>query len=130
VRAAAPRCADLEEDLRRYLLHEAECGAGLEPKWLEWSFGGEHDAHGPLPLNGSGFAVTGRVDRIDVDGDGRAVVRDYKGRNVTAGARWAQDGRIQAALYALAARELLGLDPAGASTSRWDAATAAPGALS
>jgi RecB family exonuclease len=104
----------LEEDLVRYLRHEAECGAGLEPAWLEWSFGGEDDEHGALPLNGSGFAVTGRVDRIDVDDGGVAVVRDYKGRNVTAGARWAQDGRLQAALYALAARELLGLDPAGA----------------
>ena len=45
---------------------------------------------------------------------GAAVVRDYKGKTVHAGARWAQDGRLQAALYALAARELLGLEPAGA----------------
>ena len=104
----------LEEDLARYLRHEAECGAGLEPEWLEWSFGGENDAHGALALNGSGFSVSGRVDRIDVDGSGLALVRDYKGRNVSAGARWAQDGRLQAALYALAARELLGLEPAGA----------------
>jgi RecB family exonuclease len=54
------------------------------------------------------------VDRIDVDADGHALVRDYKGKTVYAGARWAQDGRLQAALYALAARELLGLEPAGA----------------
>jgi len=105
----------LEEDLARYLRHEAECGAGLEPEWLEWSFGGEGDAHGALPLNGSGVSVTGRVDRIDVDAAaGLALVRDYKGRTVSAGARWSQDGRLQAALYALAARELLGLEPAGA----------------
>jgi len=104
----------LEVDLERYLRHEAECGAGLEPAWLEWSFGGAEDDHGPLPLAGAGLAVTGRVDRIDVDPAGRAVVRDYKGRNVTAGARWAQDRRLQVALYALAARELLGLEPAGA----------------
>jgi RecB family exonuclease len=104
----------LEEDLGSYLRHEAECGAGLEPEWLEWSFGGERDGHAPLSLNGNGLAVTGRVDRIDVDADGRALVRDYKGRQVTAGARWTQDGKLQAALYALAARELLGLEPAGA----------------
>ena len=104
----------LEEDLERYLRHEAECGAQMEPAWLEWSFGGENDEHGPLPLNGTGQnAVTGRVDRIDVEG-GLALVRDYKGRNVTAGARWGQDGKLQAALYALAARDLLGLEPAGA----------------
>ena len=60
----------LEEDLSSYLRHEAECGAGLEPQWLEWSFGGERDDHAPLPLNGSGLAVTGRVDRIDVDAVG------------------------------------------------------------
>ena len=41
-------------------------------------------------------------------------MRDYKGRVVSAGARWAQDRRLQVALYALAARELLGLEPAGA----------------
>ncbi len=87
---------------------------GWSREWLEWSFGREGDSHGALALNGSGYSVTGRVDRIDVDGSGRAVVRDYKGKTVHAGARWAQDGRLQAALYALAARELLGLEPAGA----------------
>jgi ATP-dependent helicase/DNAse subunit B len=104
----------LEEDLVRYLRHEAEFGAGLEPQWLEWSFGREGDPHGALALNGSGFSVTGRVDRIDVGSGGQAVVRDYKGKTVHAGARWAQDGRLQAALYALAAKELLGLELAGA----------------
>jgi hypothetical protein len=41
-------------------------------------------------------------------------VRDYKGRNVSAGARWARDNKLQAALYALAVRELLGLETVGA----------------
>jgi superfamily I DNA/RNA helicase len=104
----------LEEDLVRYLRHEAEFGAGMEPQWLEWSFGREDDPHGALPLNGSGFSVTGRVDRIDVGSGGEAVVTDYKGKTVHPGARWAQDGRIQAALYALAAKELLGVEVAGA----------------
>ena len=45
---------------------------------------------------------------------GRAVVRDYKGRVVSAGARWVADGKLQAALYALAVQELLGLETAGA----------------
>jgi RecB family exonuclease len=58
--------------------------------------------------------VTGRIDRIDVDAAGRALVRDYKGRRVSAGARWAEDRRLQVALYALAARELLGLEVVGA----------------
>jgi RecB family exonuclease len=101
----------LEVDLERYLRHEAACGAGFEPARLEWSFGGDHDEAPALDV--AGVAVSGRVDRIDVDG-ARAVVRDYKGRTVTAGARWAEDGKVQAALYALAVRERLGLDVAGA----------------
>jgi RecB family exonuclease len=105
---------ELEVDLRRLLRHEAECGPGLEPRWLEWSFGREGDEHGPLPLEGAGMGVTGRVDRIDVDAGGRALVRDYKGRNVSAGARWARDRRLQVALYTLAVRELLGLETVGA----------------
>ena len=105
---------ELEVDLRRLLTHEAECGAGLEPSRLEWSFGREGDEHGPLPLAGTGLGVTGRVDRIDVDPAGRALVRDYKGRKVSAGARWARDNKLQVALYALAVRELLGLETVGA----------------
>jgi superfamily I DNA/RNA helicase/RecB family exonuclease len=105
---------ELEVDLRRLLRHEAECGPGLEPRWLEWSFGREGDEHGPLPLEGAGMGVTGRVDRIDVDAAGRALVRDYKGRTVSAGARWARDRRLQVALYTLAVRDLLGLETVGA----------------
>jgi RecB family exonuclease len=105
---------ELEVDLRRLLRHEAECGPGLEPRWLEWSFGREGDEHGPLPLADTGMGVTGRVDRIDVDAGGRALVRDYKGRTVVAGARWTRDRRLQAALYALAVRDLLGLETVGA----------------
>ena len=112
--AARAALRALEVDLRRLLSHEAEYGAGLEPRFLEWGFGGERDEHGPLPLAGTGLGVTGRVDRIDVDAAGRAVVRDYKGRVVKAGARWAQDRRLQVALYALAVRELLELEPVGA----------------
>ncbi len=103
----------LEVDLERYLRHEAESGAGYDPAFLEWSFGGDNGDAPPLMVDG--VAVSGRVDRIDVDGGGRrAIVRDYKGRVVSAGARWAEDGRLQAALYALAVRETLGLDVAGA----------------
>ena len=105
---------ELEVDLRRLLTHEAECGAGLEPSRLEWSFGREGDEHGPLPLAGTGLGVTGRVDRIDVDPAGRALVRDYKGRKVSAGARWVRDNKLQVALYALAVRDLLGLETVGA----------------
>lgn len=94
----------LEVDLERYIRHEATTGAEYEPRQLEWSF----DA-----LMIDGVAVSGRVDRVDVKGD-RAIVRDYKGRTVHPGARWAEDGRIQAALYALAVREQLGVSIVGA----------------
>ena len=94
----------LEVDLERYIRHEAATGAGFEPTQLEWSFD-------DYMLDG--VAVSGRVDRVDLQGN-RAIVRDYKGRTVHAGARWAEDGRIQAALYALAVREKLGVEVVGA----------------
>ena len=104
VRARAALRA-LEVDLRRWLAAECEHGPGLEPQWLEWSF----DA-----LELGGLTVSGRVDRIDVGPGNTAVVRDYKNSVGYPRATWAQEGHLQAALYALAARELLGLDPAGA----------------
>jgi PD-(D/E)XK nuclease superfamily len=100
----------LEADLDRYLRTEAECGAGFEPTELEWSFGGAEDAHPPLAV-GAAARVTGRVDRVDVGPGAAAVVRDYKGRNVVGGAKWADEQQLQVALYLLAVRELLGLEP-------------------
>ena len=100
----------LEADLERYLRTEAECGAGFEPTELEWSFGGADDAHGPLAL-GEGAMVTGRVDRVDVGPGGAAVVRDYKGRVVVGGVKWTDELQLQVALYLLAVRDLLGLEP-------------------
>jgi len=113
---AGPRAAlrSLEVDLRRALRSEAEGGPGYEPSLLEWSFGREGDEHPSLRLADGAVEVTGRVDRIDLEPRGGALVRDYKNRTVHAGAKWADDGRLQVALYALAARELLELEPVGA----------------
>jgi RecB family exonuclease len=54
------------------------------------------------------------IDRVDVDGAGNAIVRDYKSggrRPAYAGARWSQDQQLQVALYMLAVNELMGLAP-------------------
>src|SRR5262249_37027118 len=107
-RGAAAR-RTLEAGPPRSLRHEAECGARPAPTPPEWRFGREGDAHGPLALGD--LAVTGRVDRVDVGPGGEAIVRDYKGGSAYAGAGWAEGGYLQVALYMLAARELLGLDP-------------------
>src|SRR5215218_2829227 len=107
--AAARRT--LEADLQRYLRHEAEYGAGMEPAQLEWRFGREGDDHGPLALGE--LAITGRVDRVDAGPGGGAIVRDYKGASAPPGAGWAEGGALQVALYMLAARDLLGLEPVG-----------------
>ena len=123
-RAPAPRCASSRSTCGA-AAPRGRAGAGLEPRRLEWSFGGEGDEHGPLPLDGAGLGVTGRVDRIDVDAGGRALVRDYKGRDGQRRARAGRaTGRLQVALYALAVRELLGLESSARSTSR--SATATP----
>ncbi len=109
-RGAAAR-RTLEADLQRYLRHEAERGAELEPTHLEWRFGREGDEHGALALGE--LEITGRVDRVDVGPGGEAIVRDYKGASAPPGASWADGGALQVALYMLAARELLGLEPVG-----------------
>jgi len=109
----------IEADLRRYLEHEAHDGCDWEPRAIELRFGFE-DEEGVLPPLGLGeggkrIRLRGVIDRIDVAADGRrAIVRDYKSagaRPEYAAARWSADRRLQVALYMLAARELLGLEP-------------------
>jgi hypothetical protein len=115
VRAAATRA--VAADLRRYLALEARDGLDWPPYGLELRFGfddePESDSLPPLEL-GEEVRVRGIVDRVDVDAQGHAVVRDYKSggtRPEYQGARWALDRQLQVALYMLVARELLGLQP-------------------
>jgi ATP-dependent helicase/DNAse subunit B len=110
VRALARR---LEVDLLRYVEHAAHAGSSHVPTHFEVSFGGAQDALGPLRLSAD-VAVAGRIDRIDVAPGGReALVYDYKGRTTTDGAHWVDERKWQVALYLIAVRELLDLQPAG-----------------
>ena len=117
VRAGA--LAAVDADVRRYLRHEAARGTHWTPLALEWRFGFEDEDERSLPalVLGDGedaVRVRGVIDRIDGDGMGRAIVRDYKSGAPAAnwpGARWRLDRRLQVALYMLVVRELAGLDP-------------------
>jgi ATP-dependent helicase/DNAse subunit B len=110
----------IEADLRRYLELEAATAGDWRPLGLELRFGFDgteaslpalelRDDDGPVLIRGA-------IDRVDVDGRGGAIVRDYKSGAVRpeyAAARWAADRRLQVALYLIAVRELLQLQPAG-----------------
>jgi RecB family exonuclease len=109
----------LHADLERYLEHAAQAESPLEPSELELGFGfAEDDDRGegsnlPALDLGGGVKLRGRIDRVDVDEGGRAVVYDYKGSRAPAGARWLKDGNLQVALYMLAVEGLLGLTVVG-----------------
>jgi ATP-dependent helicase/DNAse subunit B len=113
-RAVAERIA---ADLRRYLEWEAANGCGWEPRWLELRFGfeGEEESLPAFELGEERLALRGAIDRVDVDPAGhRAIVRDYKSgasRPEHQGGRWRGDRQLQVALYMLAVRDLLGLEP-------------------
>jgi ATP-dependent helicase/DNAse subunit B len=108
-------------DLRRYLVHEASEGSDWPPRAVELRFGFPDDEEAEslpaleLAEGSEVVSVRGVIDRVDVAPDGRrAAVRDYKTgarRPEWAGDRWSIDGSLQVALYMLAVRELLGLEP-------------------
>jgi ATP-dependent helicase/DNAse subunit B len=112
VRSAA--VVSIAADLRRYLEWEAANGPGWPQAGLELRFG-ISDEEGELPALelAGGVRVRGLIDRVDVDEHGHAIVRDYKsrGRDAHRGARWEADRQLQVALYMLAVRRLLGLEP-------------------
>ncbi|MFZ0378304.1 MAG: PD-(D/E)XK nuclease family protein [Solirubrobacteraceae bacterium] len=108
-------------DLRRYLAQEARAAWPWPTYGLELRFGFDDDGTGgiqslpPLELDEE-VRLRGIIDRIDEGPEGRAIVRDYKSgsaRPEHQGARWAADRQLQVALYMLAVRRLLGLDPVG-----------------
>jgi ATP-dependent helicase/DNAse subunit B len=109
----------LQADLDRYLEHAALVQSPLEPRFLEVEFGfaPEDRQHGdgelPAFQLGGGVVLRGRIDRIDVGEGAEAVIYDYKNRAAPAAAKWVSDGKLQVALYMLAAEELLGVRAIG-----------------
>ncbi len=91
-----------------------------EPRFFEFAFGGssrmeeiDPDSAKPALKLDSNTLVIGKIDRIDISPDGKAVVVDYKtgGPNFP-GINLMLDGRrYQLPIYLLAVRELLGLTP-------------------
>jgi ATP-dependent helicase/DNAse subunit B len=100
-----------------FLAAEAESETDFRPRpdLLEVAFGpfDEDDEGGPEhdALRLGDVALRGRIDRIDVDSAGRAVVRDYKtGKKVAAAGKFAEEGKLQIQLYMRVAERVLGLD--------------------
>lgn len=82
---------------------------GFVPTDQEFSFGGRGET--AVSLGGVGFR--GRIDRIDRS-PAAVFVTDYKSsRQVSGYARFADEARIQAVVYALVAGETFGLPVAG-----------------
>jgi PD-(D/E)XK nuclease superfamily len=101
-------------DLRRYLTYEARDGSTWPIRGVELRFGFDSEDSLPALELDQDVRLRGIIDRVDADADGRAIVRDYKSgsaRPEHQGARWATDRQLQVALYMIAARQLLGLEP-------------------
>lgn len=107
---AAAALRRLEAEVVRYLDWAVTCGTAFRPDRFELTFGGPDDELGPVDL-GDGLKLRGRIDRIDADPAGRAVVVDYKGASAPPYARWLADRRLQVALYLLALPHLTGQQP-------------------
>ncbi|HLI32688.1 MAG TPA: PD-(D/E)XK nuclease family protein [Solirubrobacteraceae bacterium] len=103
----------LRDGLFRYLELACEQQRRFSARHIELDFG----RSGALPALALGeqLEISGRIDRIDVDAQGAAVVYDYKRslRPAFAAARWAKEGTLQLALYMRAARQLLDLEVVG-----------------
>ena len=111
--------------LERVVRYEAGALMPFKPTYLEYSFNG-------LGVTYAGWPLGGRIDRVDVDAEGRAVIIDYKHRGdvnpfklkdptapLKDGTIPAEDDRwlpehTQSLIYAQAMRRALGLEPAAA----------------
>ncbi|NLD74601.1 MAG: PD-(D/E)XK nuclease family protein, partial [Chloroflexi bacterium] len=100
---------EIEENVRRTIVALAEMADGFRPLAFEARFFAPHELC--LEVDGVCLRVHGLIDRVDVSADGRLRVIDYKTAGPTAFTRAALErgDKLQLPLYALAARDALGL---------------------
>jgi len=100
--------------LSRFLTEESERDTGgFEPWLLEARFDeGEGSEHPPLEVDG--WSLHGAIDRVDRDGEGRALVLDYKlSATVTPREKFEERAKLQLQLYLIAVAEHWGAVPVG-----------------
>jgi ATP-dependent helicase/DNAse subunit B len=104
----------MRAQINRLLERESRSESDLRPLLLEASFGEGEESDKPV-LELGDLSLHGVIDRVDVTPDGRAgIVYDYKtSRNVTPGAKLAEEGKLQLQLYARAIRDRWGIEPLG-----------------
>ena len=92
--------------LARFLAEEAEREDRFRPWLLEARFGEGEDAARP-PLHLGDWGLHGAIDRVDRDGDGRALVIDYKlASSVSSLNKLEEEAKLQLQLYMLAVEDL------------------------
>jgi ATP-dependent helicase/DNAse subunit B len=96
----------LRRDLEQLVRQEAVSQSRFVPRKLEVSFTG-YDL-------GDGVAVSGKIDRVDVDPlSARGMVVDYKSGRAPTARQIRDELRVQVPLYMLVVRDQLGLEPVG-----------------
>ena len=106
----------LLRDLGEFVRGEARSELPLVPRRFEVSFGSERSAPGlKAGLDLGGFAVSGKIDRVDLDPfSARGIVQDYKsGKAAHSAAKIESELKLQIPLYMLVLRDLLGVEPVG-----------------
>jgi ATP-dependent helicase/DNAse subunit B len=107
----------LLRDLEGFVRDEAASELRLVPRKLEVLFGSDRAApelQRGLPL-GDGLALSGKIDRIDVDPfSASGIVQDYKsGKGAHSARDIDRELRLQIPLYLLVLRDLVGVEPLG-----------------
>jgi RecB family exonuclease len=107
----------LVADLEGFVRDEARSPVEFVPRRLEVGFGSDRAApelQRGLPL-ADGIWLSGKIDRIDVDPfSARGIVQDYKsGKSAHSARAIERELRLQIPLYALALRDLVGIEPLG-----------------
>lgn len=123
--------ADLKRKLVDFLDHEAELLPGFHPAYFEFEIPSVN------PVEYAGHLLMGKIDRIDVDDRGRAVIIDYKSAlsqeyDLYEGEKQGgamRQGKVQALIYAQAIRRMLGLEVIGALYVCYGRSHAVSGAL-
>jgi ATP-dependent helicase/DNAse subunit B len=106
----------LLRDLGEFVRGEARSEVPLVPRRFEVSFGTERSAPElKAGLDLGGFAVSGKIDRVDLDPlSAHGIVQDYKsGKGAHSAAKIDSELKLQIPLYMLVLRDLLGVEPVG-----------------